>query len=204
LVTLCIALVTSLAACNGLLEPCEEIQEWKIEGYRVKKSKCPDLVLAHYYSYSVCIGDKAIGGAASPVDSCLFNWQATSERFVTFDVCNSVVIRDITPQKALLDKEGVDSIQMFSNEQKVRKTLDKQQIAKFVRDWNESKSRDYATKRFDSAFYPTYQYRFTVYYNSKQRTLYGYNYLVVDSSNWVYEMGRDGDLEYFKRFWAQP
>ena len=75
----------------------------------------------------------------------------------------------------------------------------------FVKDWNNSKTRGYSEKPFDSAFFvfPAYQYRLTVFSKGVGRPFYGYNYLILDSSNWKYEMSKNGDLKYIHNYWKK-
>ena len=58
---------------------------------------------------------------------------------------------------------------------------------------------------FDSAFlfFPAYQYKITVFSNDGKRSFYGYNYLILDSSNWEYEMSKTGELGYFHSDWSK-
>jgi hypothetical protein len=95
---------------------------------------------------------------------------------------------------------------MFFNETKQTKMLTAAHTEKFVKDWNNSKVRGYEPDEpFDSAFYffPAYQYRLTIFSKEGQRIFYCYNYVILDSSNWKYEMSKIGDLNYFKRYWKK-
>lgn len=78
------------------------------------------------------------------------------------------------------------------------------QIEQFVTNFNNSKTRGYYPEEpFDSAFnvLPAYQYRLTVFSKGIERPFYCYNYVILDSSNWKYEMGKEGELDYFHKYW---
>ncbi|MCD6178918.1 MAG: hypothetical protein J7K39_03340, partial [Bacteroidales bacterium] len=83
--------------------------------------------------------------------------------------------------------------------------LTRTQIETFTKDWNNSKTRGYSNEPFDSAFYrfPAYQYKLTVYLGGAERPFYGYNYLILDSSEWEFEMSEMGDYDYFHEYWKK-
>ncbi len=198
---LLILLTCFINSCNDKDFKCEPVQEWKVQNYKIVKSKCPDLVLAFYYTYNIYDGEKKLGNVSS-IDSCVFTWQAENERFVTLNTCENSFM-EIVPNKILLDKNLIDSVTMYSDELKQAKRLTTKQIEKFVKDWNESKTRGYSQEPFDSSFYRLYpyQYRLTIFSKGKQRPFYCYNYLILDSSNWEYEMSKNSDLKYFHKYW---
>jgi hypothetical protein len=161
------------------------------------------MVLAFYYTYGVYIGDDRKGGA-SQVDSCIFTWEPDNESFLTLNACiNSVT--ELKPMKIPLDITSIDSVAIFSNEIKQTRLLTEKQIKEFVTDWNNSTTRGYSEKSFDSAFlyFPGYQYKLTVFSKETERPFYGYNYLILDSSNWEYEMSKAGKLNYFHSYWEK-
>ena len=183
---------------------CKDIQEWKIDKYRFVKSDCIGYAGPRFYPISVYIGDKR-QDYASQVDSCIFTWQADNESYLTFNVCDSTM-QERTPHKISLDINFIDSATMFSNESKQAKRLTTAQTEKFVKDWNNSNTRGYYPHEpFDSAFYifPSYQYRLTVFSKGAERPFYCYNYVILDSSNWKYEMSKTGDLDYFQNYWKK-
>jgi hypothetical protein len=180
------------------------VQEWKVQNYRIIKSKCPDRVLAFYYKYDVYDGDKIKGSGASQVDSCQFTWQADSESYLILNVCNNL-IQERKPHKISLDPKFIDSVKIYSNEIRQTQSLNTKQIEKLAKDWNNSKTRGYSNKPFDSAFFdfPAYQYKLIVFTAGGKRSFYGYNFLILDSSNWEFEMSKTGELNYFHNFWKK-
>jgi hypothetical protein len=90
--------------------------------------------------------------------------------------------------------------------QKQTQTLTNKEIEKFVTDWNKSNTRGYyPDEPFDSAFsvFPAYQYLLTVFSKREKRQFYVYNYVILDSSNWKYEMSKTGDLKYIHNYWKK-
>ena len=75
----------------------------------------------------------------------------------------------------------------------------------FVKDWNNSKTRGYSEEHFDSSLssFPAYQYKLTVFSKGAKQLFYGYNYLILDSSGWEFEMSKDGELNYFHNYWKK-
>lgn len=198
-----VLILTFVSSCNNSLTKCEPVQEWKVEGYKIVKSKCPDLVQAHYYEYDIYIGQRKVG-RASQVDSCIFTRQAEYERYFTFDVCEKTV-QELKPNKISLDAKDVDSVTIFSRELNQQQLLNKNQIEKLAQDWASSIVRGYSNESFDSAFsnFPAYQYKLTVFAGDSRRHFYGYNYIILDESNWKYEMSKIGDLSYFNNYWKK-
>ncbi len=162
------------------------------------------MVAANYIKYSVYLDNERKGNSASKKDNCTFTWQAENNRFLTLNICENRV-SEIKPTKKLLEFKKVDSILIYSNTIRQVKRLTSEQIQKFTSDWNKSKIRGYSEKQFDSAFHfhPAYQYKLTLFSESKKTEFYGYNYLILDSSNWKYEMSEFGDLEYFNGYWNE-
>lgn len=56
-----IALPLVLSSCNNSARRCEELREWKVDKYRIIEAQCPDMVLAHYYTYSIYEDKKELG-----------------------------------------------------------------------------------------------------------------------------------------------
>jgi hypothetical protein len=79
------------------------------------------------------------------------------------------------------------------------------QIETFAQDWNSSEVRGYSDSPFDSAFFvfPAYQYKLTVFSKGDERVFYGYNYIILDSSNWEYEMSKEQDIKYIHSYWKK-
>lgn len=161
------------------------------------------MVLAFYYSYDLYIGDDRRGGV-SQIDNCTFTWQADNERFLTLNACDNS-IKELRPSKIPLDTKSIDSVIIFSNDFKESQLLTEKQIEVFADDWNNSRTRGYSDKPFDSAFFvfPAYQYKLTVFSKGVQRPFYGYNYLILDSNNWEFEMSRTAELNYFHNYWTK-
>ena len=162
------------------------------------------MVLRYYYEYNVYTGEKRKGSGASQIDSCIFTWQADNESFITLNACENS-IQELKPRKTILDANFIDSITMFSNELKQTQSLTATQIRKFAKDWNNSKTRGYSDQPFDSAFsaYIPYQYKVIVFSKGVKSPFYGYNYLILDSTNWKYEMSKTGELNYFHNYWKK-
>ena len=190
-------------ACNQSEQKCEPVEEWKVKDYRIVKSKCPDMVLPFYYAFDIYKGEKRMGNV-SQLDTCIYTWQADKERFLTMNVCENS-ITELKPNKIFLTLENIDSVTIFSNELRKTQFLTERQIKTFTKDWNKSITRGYSNEPFDSAFhrFPAYQYKLTVFSNGTERPFYGYNYLILDSSNWKYEMSKMGDLNYFNEYWKK-
>ena len=200
-----ILLLTAFYSCNLSTTECKEIQEWKIDKCRFVKSDCLGYAGPRFYPISVFIGDKKQLGYASQVDSCIFTWQSNSESYLTFNVCDTT-IEELKPNKIPLDLKTIDSVTMFSNEFKQTQVLTWTQTERFVKDWNNSKTRGYyPDEPFDSAFYifPAYQFRVTVFSKGTERPFYCYNYVVLDSSNWEFEMSKTSDLKYIHNYWKK-
>lgn len=161
------------------------------------------MVLAFYYTYDVYSGDDR-KGAVSQIDSCIFTWQADNESFLTLNACQNS-IKEVKPNKMFLNTKSIDSVTIFSNEFKQTKFLTEKQIEAFANDWNNSKTRGYSEKPFDSAFlvFPAYQYKFTVFSKGIKRPFYGYNYLILDSTNWEFEMSKTSEFNYFHNYWKK-
>lgn len=182
---------------------CESVQEWKVQNYRIVKAKCPDLVQAFYHTYDVYLGNDR-KGVASQIDSCVFTWQAENGSFLKLNACDNS-ITELKPGKISLDTKSIDSVIIFSNELKQSQLLTEKQTAAFVNDWNKSNALGYSEEPFDSAFFvfPTYQYKLTVFSKGIKRPFYGYNYLILDSSNWKFEMNKKHKLDYFHSYWKR-
>ena len=197
-------LLTILFSCKGSFTECEVVQEWNVQKYKIVESKCGDLVLKFYYRYDVYIDDREKGIGTSRVDSCLFTCQADNEHFLRLNTCDNTV-QELKPNKVLLDTKTIDSVTIFSQVLNETQLLTNRQINKFVKDWNNSVTRGYSEEPFDSAFtfFPAYQYKLTVFSNGNQRPFYGYNYLILDSSNWEFEMSKNSQLRYFHNYWKK-
>lgn len=200
---LTILAVTLLWACNDTSKKCEAVQEWEVRDYKIIKSRCPDLVLAHYYTYDIYRNGQRKGNVKQ-IDSCIFTWQASRDSYLTLSVCNNT-INEIKPTKNTLTLNSIDSMTIFSNEHNKVKRLTNRQIETFVKDWNNSVVRNYSDVSLDSVFsiFPAYQYRLTVFTNRTEQKFYGYNYLILDNSKWQYEINRDKKLDYFHNYWRQ-
>jgi hypothetical protein len=161
------------------------------------------LVLAYYFAHDVYKDGKIIGSAYSNNDSCKYFCQETDERLLIFDICsNSVTL--LSPSKEKINKSWVDSITIFSNKEKEIKHFTKYQVEKFVDDWNRSKPRGYSPDPFDSAFSgsPPFQYKIEIFSKGSIKVFYGYNFIVLDSSNWKYIINKHEKLDYFHSYWA--
>ena len=80
-------------SCNADSNKCEEVQQWKVEDYRIVESKCPDRVLSHYYTHAVFFKDKEMNRLASRIDSCNFRWQPDKDnnKYLIFDLCKNTI-----------------------------------------------------------------------------------------------------------------
>ena len=200
----CLFQLFYFTSCKNNANKCKAVYQWEIKNYRIVKLQCPDLVLSHYYSFDVYKDDKIEGTAYLRSDTCKFFWQSTNELLIEFDVCNKSIIESQSV-KMSLQKKKFDSILMFSNQEKKVKKLTSSQIERFVEDWNKSLSRNYSDKPFDSAFSGTipFQYKISVFTNGNARVFYGYNFIVLDSSNWEYVINRAKRLDYFHEYWKK-
>jgi len=200
---LTILTLTLFCACNDSARKCEFVKEWEVSNYKIIKSMCPDLVLAHYYTYDIYLNDKRKGNVKQ-VDSCTFTWQADRDIYLTLNACDNT-INEIKPIKKRLAINLIDSITIFSNEQGKVKLLTVRQIETFVNDWNNSIVRNYYSNSLDSVFsiFPAFQYRLPVFEDEIKRQFYGYNYLILDDSKWQYGMSKNKKLEYFHNYWIK-
>jgi len=191
------------SSCNQSEKKCEPVKEWKVQDYRIVKSICPDMVLAIYYVFDIYQGEERKGNV-SQVDRCVFTWQADKEKFLILNTCKNS-IDELRPNKVALNSKNIDSLTIYSNELKQTQSLTRTQIKTFTKDWNNSKTRGYSNEPFDSAFYsfPAYQYKLTVYIGGAKRPFYGYNNLILDSSEWEFEMSEMGDYDYFHEYWKK-
>ncbi len=192
-----------LWACNDTSKKCEVVQEWEISDYKIIKSRCPDLVLAHYFTYDIYRNDQRKGNVKQ-IDSCKFTWQANRDSYLIMNVCNNT-INQIKPIKKSLTINSIDSMTIYSNEHNKAKRLRNRQIETFVKDWNNSAVRNYSDISIDSVFsiFHAYQYKLTVFSNKTEQQFFGYNYLILDNSKWQYEMSENKNLNYFHSYWNQ-
>lgn len=193
-----------LTSCIDSTKKCEPIQDWEIDDYKIIKSKCPDLVLAYYYSYDIYNKGRQEKGRLEQIDSCTFGWQATNEKYLILNICDKKT-NEINPTKKILELNFIDSITIFSNEHNELKRFTNNQIETFVNDWNNSKVRNYENISLDSVFsrFPAYQYKLTVFENGTERHFFGYNYLILDTSKWQYIMNKKQKLDYFHSYWSK-
>ncbi|MFY7669761.1 hypothetical protein ACOSP6_01600 [Tenacibaculum sp. MEBiC06402] len=194
-------ILTFFTSCG---KPCETLEVWKIKDYVITKKECPDMVKTSYYSYSIYRNNEKSKMTAYRKDSCTFTWQAEKDRFLILDVCKNRV-SEIKPKKNLFDLKKIDSGLIYSNTQKQIKKLTLEQIQKFTSDWKNSKIRGYSEEPFDSAFsfYPAYQYKLTLYSGLNKTEFYGYNFLILDSTNWKYEISNSENLDYWNHYWEE-
>jgi hypothetical protein len=200
---LTILAIVLLWSCNDTSKKCEAVQEWEVSNYKIIKSRCPDLVLAHYYSYDIYRNDQRKGNLEK-IDSCKFGWQSSNESYLILNICDKTT-NEIKPTKSNLTLNLIDSVTIFSNELNEQKSLSNRQIESFVKDWNKSIVRNYKNISLDSVFstFPAYQYKVTVFESETERHFFGYNYLVLDTSKWLYIMNKDKNLNYFHSYWNQ-
>jgi hypothetical protein len=197
-----ISFVTVFCSCNLGLTKCEDVQEWTIENYRIVESRCLGPAGPPYYPLSVFKGSKSLGTTAFQKNSCTITFQAKSDQYLFFDICNNK-LTELKPDKKQIDIALVDSIKMFSNQLNENKLLSKKSSEKFIKDWNNSKTSDYRDKPIDSVFYPTYQYKLTVYTKKGLREFLGANYLISDRTQWTFYINADEDIEYFNKLWTR-
>ncbi len=190
-----------LHSCKTERYECERDQEWIIKNFKIERSKCPDLVLAFYYNYKIYESDK-LQGSGSLIDSCKIGWQINNENYMIFNLCDEK-IRKITSKKIELKYKEIDSVIIKSNHLNQEQKLSDQKIKKFIDNWKKSKPRDYSIKPFDSAFttFPAYQYKFTVFSKTQKHEFFGYNYILLDESNWKYIMDKNEKLDYLQQYW---
>lgn len=197
-----IFLLTILCSCNLGLTKCEDVQEWKIGDYRIVKSNCLGPVGPHYYPLSVYKDKKHLGDNGYQKDSCTITIQPDNDLYLIFNICDNS-FSELNPDKKEIDINGVDSMIIFSNQLKESKALSKKQIVSFVKDWNKSKPSDYRDKNLDSIFFPTYQYKLTVYLKNHKREFLCFNFLINDRTKWTYYISKDEDTNYFNKLWTK-
>lgn len=189
---------------NTIVKECKVIEYLKVQNYIIEKKQCGDFVLNHYFRYTISTDGKTSKTDASRTDSCIFTWQADNETRLTLNVCDNT-IRALKANKVPLELKSIDSVTMFSRESGQTQLLTSKQIEKLAEDWNTSKARGYSEEPLDSAFsvHPPYQYRMIVFLKGSSRTFYGYNYVILDSSNWKFEMSNTQNLQYFHNYWKR-
>ena len=164
---------------------CKDIQEWKIEDYRIVKSNCLGPVGPTYYPLTVYKNKNHLGDNGYQKDSCTITIQPENDLYLIFNICDNS-LSQIKPDKREIEINNVDSIAMFSKEMRISKYLTKSQIGKFIKDWNNSKTSDYRDKNLDSIFFPTYQYKLTVHMKNEKREFLCFNFLINDRTKWTY------------------
>ena len=189
-------------SCNLGLTKCEEMESWEIEGYKIIKSKCLGPAGPHYYPISVYKDNKFLGENGIPKDSCITAFQARNDLYIFFNVCEKS-LKEIRPEKKEIKLSTVDSIQIYSNGLNETKFLTKEQVEKFIGDWNKSKVSDYRNNHIDSIFFPTFQYKFTVFSRGGKREFLGANYLISGRTHWTYYITDDEDTKYFYKLWRE-
>lgn len=184
-------------------EECKEVKRVLYKGYTIVQDDCIGPVGPRYITTTIYTPD---GKEYYPKeqDSCIIAYQPDSKLYIKLDTCRGLAF-EIHESKLSLEDAQIDSIIMFSNQLKLSKKLSKNQVLQFVRDWNKSKSRGYEHEPFDSAFsyMIPYQYKILVYGKSGVRPFYGYNYVILDSSQWKYEMSPHRYLKYFHEYWNE-
>ena len=181
---------------------CEDVQEWKIENYKIVESRCLGYAGPPYYPLAVYDGGKSLGNTGFRKDDCTITFQATDDLYIIFDICKSK-LTEIKPDKKQIDIATVDSVIIFSNELHQSKLLDRKKVEKFIKDWNKSRTSDFRDKPVDSVFYPTFQYKFTVYTTNGQKEFLGANYLISNRTKWTFYINDDKDIEYFNKLWSK-
>lgn len=125
-------------------------------------------------------------------------------KLISHLMCVTIQSKNVNLKKLCYTQKPLTPITIFANESKETQRLTNKDVEKFVNDWNNSKTRGYyPDEPFDSAFsvFPAYQYRVMVFLNGQERPFYAYNYVILDSSNWKYEMSKAGDLKYIHNYW---
>ncbi len=193
-------LATLFSSCNLGLTKCEDVQEWKINGYKIVKSKCLGPVGLHYYPLSLYKDKTFLGENGFQKDSCTITFQPGNSSYLIFNICDNS-LSQIKPDKKEIDLKTVDSVQMFSNIFKQTKLLSLKQIETFIKDWNKSKVSDYRSGNVDSVFYPTIEYRLTVWADTNKSEFLCRNYLLSNRTNWTYYINQKEDTSYFDKIW---
>jgi hypothetical protein len=203
-ILLLILLLSLLFSCKNSSEKCKPVEEWSVKNYRIVKMECPDMVLASFFRYDIYNGANLERNGVSRTDSCMFTWQPSNESYLKLNVCTNTV-EELKHRKNLLNLDDIDSVIIYSDGLDETQFLTSKQIKKLVKDFNTSKTRGYSQDPFDSSFDRVipYQYKLTVFSKGKKRYFYGYNYLMLDSSNWEYEMSKTGDINYFHNYWKK-
>jgi len=197
--------VALFSSCKLHLTECKEVDSWDFTPYKIVKSNCLGPFGPRYFPLSVFKNEKFLGENAFQKDSCTITFQAEDDQYLVFNICNKNV-EEISPNKQSIDLVDVDSVVMYSKELNKSKLLAKDQIRKFIEDWNNSEVSDYRDKKIDSIFYPSYMYKFTVYSKMSKREFTTGYFLINDMSHWTYYMTKKRDREdtnYFHEIWNQ-
>ncbi len=189
-------------SCNPGLTKCEEMESWEIEGYKIIRSKCLGPAGPHYYPISVYKDSKLLGENGFQKDSCITAFQARKDLYILFNVCQKS-LAEIRPEKKEIKPSTVDSIQIYSNGLNETKLLTKEQGEKFIGHWNKSKVCDYRNNHIDSIFFPTFQYKFTVFSRGGKREFLGAGFLISDRTHWTYYITDEEDTKFFYKLWRE-
>lgn len=183
---------------------CKKTNEWQVENYSIIEKKCKDGVTGFFKTYYLFEGEKKVTHLSRlyEIDTCEFGWQVDKKKFVKFNVCKNL-ITDIQSKKQRLERATVDSIKLVKEVSREEKILRPDLVDQFVRDWNNCDTRDYNSRPFDKAFeyYYPYQYKILVYSSGEVTQFYGYNFVILDQTNWKSEMGPNGYIDYFNDYW---
>jgi hypothetical protein len=109
-----------------------------------------------------------LGESGFQKDSCIITFPAKNDLYLLFNICQKS-LNEIRPEKRGIKLSTVDSIQIYSNSLNQTKLLTKDQVEKFIGNWNKSKVCDYRDKHIDSIFFPTFQYQLTVFSKGGKR-----------------------------------
>src|SRR5688572_22174526 len=181
-------IITFLVSC-GLRPRCETLQEWEIQNYKIKKINCPDYVLKSSDFFRIYLDEKEQSGKVSQVDSCSFFWLFDNKDYMAFNSCNNSM-RKMRIPKTTLHTETIDSITMFSEKANQKKLFSRAHVKRFVEDYNKSNTYGYSEEPFDSSrsVSSRFEYRLTVYSKGSVRCFDGGSYLLLDNSNWKFQM----------------
>ncbi len=202
LITYCILFsLIIFNSCNLGLTKCKDIDTLEISYYKIIKSECLGPAGPHFYPLSIYQSGKLLGSNAHQKDPCTITFQPKNDSYLIFNICQKDLI-EIKPDKKQISLDDVDSVQIFSNKLKQTKSLTKNQVNKFISDWNNSKASDYRDENIDSIFHPAFQYKLTVYVQGRTTEFLGSNFLVNNRTHWVYYIVHERDTNYFHNLWS--
>ncbi|WP_418604101.1 hypothetical protein [Hwangdonia sp.] len=180
---------------------CDKTESWAIQEYEIIKYSCLGWAGPRYYPLYLYKNGKELPSTGFKIDSCLISFNPQINLHIKFDICENRIER-FEPMKKNILLSSIDSATIFSNHLKESKKLAKEKVKSFVTEWNASNPRGFRENK-DSIFYSDFQYKISVYENGKEIEFRTFNYLINDSTNWVYTLEDQKNEAFFDNLWKE-